>query len=382
MLDFQSVAPAIELKDATDDGTVDEVAIVTKALDDLSSSVDARVKAIEEKALAGLTARLDKIETTMNRPAITRGAADPSIEAKAFANVMRFGEGRLDADERKALTVGTDAQAGYLAPVEFASELIKLLREFSPVRQYARVTSIGGKEVKFPRRTTSPVAYWVDENEDRAASQPAYEQIALTSHELAVYCDVSNQLLEDAAFDIEGELRGEFAEAFAAKEGAAFVSGDGTKKPFGLLTSTGIADFDVAGATITADDLIAAYHALPGPFARRGAWMMNRTTLGALRTLKDGNGRFLLADPINETAATTILGLPVVEAVDMPDVASGASPIVFGDLTGYRIVDRVGVSVLRDPFSRATNGETRFHARKRVGAGVTHPDRFLKLTIA
>ena len=109
---------------------------------------------------------------------------------------------------------------------------------------------------------------------------------------------------------------------------------------------------------------------------------MNRATLGAIRTWKDGDGRYLVLDPITEGAATTLLGRPVVEMVDMPNVAANTFPIVFGDLQGYRIVDRVGFTTLRDPYTLASKGQTRIHVRKRVGADVTHPDRFVKLKVA
>jgi HK97 family phage major capsid protein len=109
---------------------------------------------------------------------------------------------------------------------------------------------------------------------------------------------------------------------------------------------------------------------------------MNRNTLGTIRTWKDGQGRYLVVDPISEGAATTLLGRPIVEMVDMDDIGANKFPIMFGDLQGYRIVDRVGLSILRDPFSLATKGQVRFHARKRVGADVTHPDRFVKLKVS
>jgi HK97 family phage major capsid protein len=115
--------------------------------------------------------------------------------------------------------------------------------------------------------------------------------------------------------------------------------------------------------------------------AQNGVWLMNRTTLGTLRKLKDADGRFIMLDPITAGAPVTLLGRPIVEATDMPDIAAAASPIMFGDMSGYRIIDRVGLSVLRDPFTQATKGLVRFHARKRVGGDVSNADRFVKLTI-
>jgi HK97 family phage major capsid protein len=197
---------------------------------------------------------------------------------------------------------------------------------------------------------------------------------------------VSNQLLEDNAYNLEGELMADFAEAFGVAEATAFVTGNGTGKPKGLLaTSTGIAEIKTgAAATLGTDPaatIIGMFHSLQSAFAQNGFWIMNRKTLGALRTLKDETGRFIMLDPITAGAPTTLLGRPIVEAVDMPDVAANAVPILFGDLSGYRIVDRIGLSVLRDPYSIATKGQVRFHARRRVGGDVSHADRFVKLAV-
>jgi HK97 family phage major capsid protein len=367
----------------------DPADIVTKALDDLQAAVDARLKDIEAKSAdaAKLTARLDTMEAKLSRPAVVTDTKAASVERKAFETMLRRGEARMGAEEQKALTVASDAAGGYLAPEEVGSELIKLLRQFSPVRQYARVVSIGAESITYPRRVSSTTATWTAETADRTASEMTFEQIKLTPFELATYTDVSNQLLEDNAYNLEGELLSDYAESFGKAEGAAFVSGTGVAQPKGILAAAGIAEVKTGvaaafPASSPADVLIGMFHKLPGVYAQNGVWMMNRNTLGAMRQWKDGQGRYLVIDPISEGAATTLLGRPIVEVVDMPDVAANAYPIVFGDFSGYRIVDRVGFATLRDPYTLAAKGQTRFHARKRVGADVTHPDRFIKLKVS
>jgi HK97 family phage major capsid protein/HK97 family phage prohead protease len=342
------------------------------------------------KGLSKVADRLDKIEARVNRQSVIELKGDNdngAIERKAFVNFCRRGIERVSPDEIKALTVANDATAGYLAPEAFGTELIKLLREFSPIRAYARVISIGAQEVKYPRRTASTVATWVDEVADRTGSEPAYEQVTIKPYELATFTDVSAQLLEDNAYNLEGELSADFAESFGKAEGTAFVSGGGVTSPKGLLTATGITEITTGNAsafpaTNPADVIIGMFHKLPTAHAQRGVWLMNRNTLATVRKWKDGQGRYLVLDPISEGAPITLLGRPIVEAVDMADIAANAYPIVFGDLQGYRIIDRVSLSVLRDPYSLATKGQVRFHARKRVGADVTHPDRFVKLKVA
>lgn len=368
----------------------DPAEIVTKALDELKGSVDERLKAIETKAAdAGkIGGRLDKLEARLNRPGANDNAKpEASIEHKAFTRFLRVGEARLGADELKALTVANDAAGGYLAPEEIGSELIKLLTQYSPIRSYARVVSIGAQSIKYPRKVSGTSAFWVSETGDRTGSQPEFEQVTFTPHELATFTDISNQLLEDNAYNLEGELMADFAESFGKTEGEAFINGDGDGKPVGLLNATGIAELTTGASfgfksAAPADVILEMFHALPSVHAQNGVWLMNRNTLCVMRTWKDAQGRYLLADPISAGMPTTLLGRPVVEMVDMADVGANAHPVIFGDLQGYRIVDRVGLATLRDPYALATKGQTRFHVRKRVGADVTHPDRFVKLKVA
>lgn len=337
-----------------------------------------------------LKARLDKIEAKANRPVASNdnhpSADNDNDERKAFVQFARRGVERMEQKAVAALTVSTDSQGGYLAPEAFGAEILKKIVEFSPVRSYARVMPIGSAEIKLPRKLTGSAASWVGETDDRTQSDMTFEQATFTPYELATYVDVSNQLLEDNAYNLEGELAADLGESFGKTEATAFVSGNGTGKPKGLLTATGIAEVKTGNAatlgTDPASTIIGMFHSVPSIVAQNGVWLMNRKTLGTLRTLKDGTGRFIMLDPITVGAPVTLLGRPIVEMVDMPDVAANAYPIMFGDLSGYRIIDRVGLSVLRDPYSMATKGLVRFHARKRVGGDVSNPDRFLKLKVA
>lgn len=349
---------------------------------------------IDQKALdalkAEVNARLDKIEAKANRPVAANNnhpAADnDNDERKAFVEFARKGVERMEQKAAAALVVATDSQGGYLAPEAFGAEILKKIVEFSPVRSYAKVTSIAAPEIKLPRKLTGTAATWVGETNERTQSDMTFEQATFTPYELATYVDVSTQLLEDNAYNLEGELAADIGEAFGKTEATAFIAGNGTGKPKGLLTATGIAEVKTGNAATLGTDpaatIIGMFHSVPSVVAQNAVWLMNRKTLGALRTLKDGTGRFIMLDPITAGAPVTLLGRPIVEMVDMPDVAANAYPIMFGDLSGYRIIDRIGLSVLRDPYSQATKGTVRFHARKRVGGDVTNPDRFLKLKVA
>ncbi|MDH7785167.1 HK97 family phage major capsid protein/HK97 family phage prohead protease [Ochrobactrum sp. 19YEA23] len=348
---------------------------------------------IDQKSFDAMKARLDRLEAKAHRPQPSnnnhpRGTNDNGdIERKAFVDFARYGVEHMEQKAVAALTVSQDSRAGYLAPEAFANEILTKITEYSPIRQYARTMAISTSEIKIPRKVTGTGAFWVEEIADREQTDMTFEQVTLAPHELATYVDVSNQLLEDNAYNLEGELAADLAEAFGKVEATAFVSGDGTGKPKGLLaTGTGIAEVKTGNAATLGTDpaatVIGMFHSVPSIVAQNGVWLMNRKTLGMLRTLKDDTGRFIMLDPITEGAPATLLGRPIVEAVDMPDVAANAIPIMFGDLSGYRIVDRVGFSMQRNPYTLDIKGQVRFTARKRVGADVTNPDRFLKLKVA
>ncbi|WJR76006.1 phage major capsid protein [Bradyrhizobium sp. NP1] len=370
--------PEIEFKSADDD--TDPTALVTKALDDLKAKID--TKSADD---AKLKTRMDQLEAKMNRAGHSATANDQTeLERKSFDAFLRGGPDKLSDLEQKSLAVTGNTA---LTPPEFGKEVLKLLRLFSPIRQYARVVTIGAANVQYPRRTGSTAAVWVNDTDDRTESEPSYQGVSITPYELATYTDVSNQLLEDNFYNLEGELASDLGESFGIAEGTGFVKGTGSNQPKGLMSATGIAQMITGAAsgfptTNPADVLIAMFHKLPAVHAQNGVWVMNRNTLGAIRQFKDGMGRYLVLDALAEGAPVTLLGRPIVEAVDMDDIGAGNFPILFGDLQGYRIVDRVNFMLLRDPYSIATKGQTRFHARKRVGGDVTHPDRFVKLKVS
>ncbi len=292
--------------------------------------------AIETK-LAALTAevktandRADALETALARPAIVTKTEDATPEQKAFNRFMAKGKEALTADEVKDLRVADNTAGGYLAPQQFVAEIIRNIVQFSPVRQAARIGSTASGSVVLPRRTGTMTACWVDETEDRPETEPTYGSMEITIHEAACHVDVSNKLLEDSAVNLEAELASDFGEEFGRLEGAAFLVGDGVKKPLGLLQTPGIATVKSGGASGLAasnafDAIMDLYHALPSPYAASAVWGANRTTIGTLRKIKDGQGRYLWADPVAQGQPSTILGRPVIEMPDLPDIAAGRS---------------------------------------------------------
>jgi HK97 family phage major capsid protein len=364
------IAGSIEVKDGSGD---DPAAVIEKALKELSDTVDVRIKAVEEKTdTTKLTERLDKLDAKVNRP--NKGDDKPEgakAEHKAFGRYLRLGNGTPE-DELKALTVSNDPQAGYLAPAEMSTEFIRDLVEFSPIRAIASVRNISAPSVKYPKRTGITNALWEGEEEDAQESTIALGQTEVTARKLMTYVDISNELLADSGGTAEAEVRLALAEDYGQKEGLGFVSGDGVLEPEGFLTNTSIAYTANGSATVLATDpLITLMYAMPAAYRNRGTWVMNGGTLATIRKLKDGQGNYLWQPSFQAGQPETVLGRPVVEAVDMPDVASGAFPIAFGDFNaGYRIVDRLAMSVLVNPYLLATKGLTRIHATRRVGGRV------------
>lgn len=351
-----------------EENTKDEPTVDAKALDALKAEVNAR---------------LDKIEAKSNRPlaANTNHPAgdNDNIEVKAFADFLRGAE--LD---RKALTVATDAPSYILAPEDRSGEFLRNLVEFSPVRSIADVRSTGSHTIMLPKRLSVTNAKWKGEAVASEASEPTFDQMELSIKEMTTHVDIGNWLIEDATHDVEAEVRLALAEDFAAKEGLAFVNGSLALEPKGFMTDAGIVEFDNGhAANIDPDALIALMYALPAVYRNRGTWAMNGTTLAAIRKLKDGHGNYLWQPSYQAGQPETILGRPVVELVDMADIAADAEPIIFGDFkAGYRIYDRIELAVRPNPYLLATEGLVRFHARRRVGAGVVRTDAFRKLKMA
>ena len=331
--------------------------------------------------------KLENLETFIKRPNSGFDSKQVDETLAAFDNFIRKGKENLNEMEVKALTVSNDSTGGYLAPPEYVRELLKTVTEISPIRSIARVRSTGQRSIQVPKRTGQFAAQWVSESGTRSETtgyQVGLEEIP--AHEHYALIDISEQDLEDTVFDLEAEMQSEFAEQFAKAEGTAFVSGDAVGKPEGLLTNSNVSSVNSGnGTALTADGLISLVHSIKAEYSRSGTFVFNRSTLAAIRKLKDTAGQYVFQAGMSLQAGVpnTILGYPYVEATDMPDVAAGAKPIIFGDFNrAYMIVDRVNLSVSRDPFTQATSGNVRYVARRRVGGQVVQAEAIVKQNIS
>jgi len=210
------------------------------------------------------------------------------------------------------------------------------------------------------------------------------EEIA--AHEQYALVDISEQDLEDTVFDLEAEMQSEFSQQFAKAEGAAFVSGNSVGKPEGFMTNASVSEINSgSGTAITGDSLISLVHNIKSDYGKNGVFVFNRSTLAAIRKLKDTAGQYVFQAgmSLQGGATNTILGYSYIEASDMANVAGNAYPVAFGDFRrGYMIVDRVNLAVLRDPFTQATTGNVRYIARRRVGGQVVLPEAITKLKVS
>ena len=290
--------------------------------------------------------------------------------------------------EIKALVAGIDNAAGYLlAPPAMDRDIIKDIVEVSPIRALVRVSQIGVESWKGVRRISGFTARRVGETNDRSETAGlAYGLIEIRAPEMYAYVDISQQMLEDSAYNLEAELGTEFAEQFAAKEDIEFVSGAGALQLEGILTAADIGEtVSGAAAAVTGDGLINLSYSIKAPYARTGTWVLNRKSVGAIRLLKEGGttGAYVWQPGLATNVPNTILGSPYAELSTMPDIAAGAYPIAFGDWRrAYRLIDRVALGVMRDPYSKSDNGLISFKARRRVGGAVTLPSAIVKMKIA
>jgi HK97 family phage major capsid protein/HK97 family phage prohead protease len=342
---------------------------------ELPPEVLERIDNLEAKAAAA-EAKVDRLETRLSRPSARVEVKEDvaELERKAFNAFCRKGPEGIGEIERKVLSAGVlgspSADGSTLVPQTFLNELMRNLVEISPMRQVARVQQVSGTPVLLPKRTANLTASWVAETAEHALSQPAYGQQSIPVFEARVTVEVTNQLLEDAAFDLSAELARDFAEEFARLEGIAFVDGNGTSQPEGFRTSS---LFVTTGGAITADSLIDLYHSVASIYSGRGTWLMPRSVMGSVRKLKtSGTGVYLWTDNLQPGQPSSLLGRPIVEMPDMVDTGSPSpATVAFGDWSrGYRIFDRIGLEILRDPFSKAKFSVVQFHARRRVGGAL------------
>ncbi|GAA0548116.1 HK97 family phage major capsid protein [Rhizomicrobium palustre] len=350
--------------------------ITEEKVDRINRALDEQKRQLDELTLAAARPQLSG-----ERKSVPRGER----EAKAaFERYVRQGDssGLIEA---KAMSTSTASAGGYTVPLEIEQTIDRVLAKVSPIRAIATVRQIGSNVYRKPITTAGAATGWVAETDARPQTNtPTLTAIDFATMELYAMPAATQGLLDDSQVDLETWLAEEVQTVFAEQEGAAFISGNGTTQPKGFLTETAIADgswawgklgYVASGAdgafasTTPSDALISLVYAPKQAYRANGSWLMNRKSESAIRKLKDGQNNYIWQPGTSAGQPATLLGYPVVEAEDMPDIASGSFAIAFGDFKrGYLIVDRVGVRVLRDPYS--AKPYVLFYTTKRVGGGV------------
>ena len=397
----------IERKGAADPVVTDKLARIEATLNQFES-INQKLTAAQLQAKAAqerddeLKTSLEKIELRLNRPGA--GGHDAKADRKAYfadwargvTNALVLGEANLGEGQRKAielaraecksLSVQTDTTGGYLAPPEYVREIIKGVTEMSPVRQLVRVRQTASKSIQLPKRTGQFAAQWVAEQGTRTETAGlTWGMEEIPCHEMFALIDISQQNLEDSAFDLEAEIRAEAEEQFALAEGTAVVTGSGVGKPLGWQNA-GLTSTNSGTATTVADaggqgnGLVTLFHSLKTAYTRNASWAMNRLTLGSVRKLQDTTKQYLWMPGLANGMPNTILGAPYVEIPDMPNEGANTYPIAFGDFNrAYTLVDRIAMTMLRDPFTQAASGNIRFMFRRRLGGQVVLSEALTQL---
>ena len=387
---------------------------VTAAFDEFMEAFEAfkdvndrRLGEIEQKLTADVVTRdkMDRINRAVDeqktlldqmllkkaRPAVGSGGGhELSPEAEehkaAFdAYVRRGDEAGLRELEAKAFSAGTGADGGYLVPPETDTEIGRRISIASPMRALSTVRTVSTAVLKKPFAASGLSTGWVAETAGRPQTNtPQLSELSFPTMELYAMPAATQALLDDSAVDIEAWIAGEVDLVFAEQEGDAFIRGDGINRPKGFLSYTAVAEgawtwgnlgyvaTGAAGAWKTtgpSDTLVDVIYALKAGHRQNGTFMMNRKTQADVRKFKDADGNYLWRPPASAGQPASLMGFPIAEAEEMPDVGANALAVAFGDFrAGYLVVDRAGVRILRDPYS--AKPYVLFYTTKRVGGGV------------
>ena len=360
--------------------------------DALEASFDAAAR-VDEVAelraeLGAMRARIDQQVAAAGRPVLSGAKADASPERRAFVD----GYLRKGAEvETKSFAGTSGGEGGFAVPREIDEVIDRTLKAISPIRAIANVVKVGSAGYRKLVTTGGVASGWASEGGARpVTATPTFAEIAPPAGDLYANPAASQAMLDDARFDVEGWLAGEIATEFARAEGAAFVLGNGTDKPKGFLAGPitneadgvrafGTLQYVASGAAAgfvasnPQDRLIDLIQSLRSPYRQGAAFVMNSATLSVIRKFKTADGAFLWQPGLAEGRPDTLLGYPVIEAEDMPDIAANSYAIAFGNFrAGYLVTERAETLILRDPYSNKPF--VHFYAAKRVGGVVSNSE--------
>ena len=334
--------------------------------------------------------RLEAMDAELSRPLTSPLTEKPAAAAKtdektgrasdeysaAFWNQTRRKDS-VTPEMKNALQEGVDSEGGYLVPDEFEHTLVQALEQENIVREHAHVFTTSSGNHKIPVVTSKGTASWIDEEGAIPESDDVFGQQMIGAHKVGTLIKVSEELLNDSAFDLEGYFASEFARRIGNKEEDAFFNGDGVGKPLGILAATGGAQVGVTAASataVTADEIIDLFYSLEAPYRKNAIWVLNDASIAAIRKLKDNNGQYLWQPALHEGTYDTLLGKRIFTSPFVPEMKSGQKSVIFGDLSFYWIGDRQGITFKRLNERYADTGQIGFIATKRLDGKLILPE--------
>ena len=292
----------------------------------------------------------------------------------AFWQVMR---NKAGLEVKNALQIGSDAEGGYLTPDEFEHTLVEALEEEDIFRGLANTIQTSSGDRKIPVVATKGDASWVDEEGAIPESDDSFKQVTLSAYKLATMIKISEELLNDSAFDLESYVAKEFGRRIGTKEEEALFVGDGTGKPTGILDATGggqLGKTTSGAAAISFDEIMDLFYSLKSPYRKNATFLMNDSTVKAIRKLKDGAGQYIWQPSMVAGTPDTILNRPVLTSAYMPEISAGNKTVAFGDFKYYWIADRQGRSFKRLNELFAVTGQIGFVATQRLDGKLILPE--------
>ena len=355
--------------------------------------------------LSDVKKRLEEVETKANRPGEALGdnaeGKAQKQHTEAFESYLRRKDtSKFEGLESKAMRVGSEVDGGFFVPATMSNEIVKSIFETSPIRQVANVITISTDRLEGIVDKDEAGSGWVGEEATRSETDtPQVAMYEIPVHEQYAEPRVTQKLLDDAAFNVEGWLGEKIADKFARTENTAFITGNGEKRPRGLLSYDKVANASwttanwgsiayiatgAAGdwaASDPADKLYDVVYSVIPEYLAGAAWMMRRAQIGEIRKFQDGQGNYLWQPGLQAGQPNVLCGYPIVPAEDMPTKAANSYSVAFGNFrAAYQIVDRIGIRVLRDPYT--TKGYVKFYSTKRVGGGVINFQAFKVMKFA
>lgn len=338
----------------------------------------------------GIIERREALDLEMSKPTSAPISTNPNTKTeektgrssdeykKSFWLAMRNKKNPYEAVN--ALQIGTDSEGGYLVPDEYENTLIEKLHDENIIRQYATVIKSSNGDKKIPVVAGYGEATWTDEEAAYTESDDSFGVITLGAHKLTSIIKVSEELLNDSAFDLEQYISKEFVRRMAAAEENAFINGTGTGRPTGILQTAETGKTTAAAAAITADEVIDLYHSLHSPYRKNAVFIANDSTVKAIRQLKDSNGMYLWQPGLKEGQPDTLIGNRIISSAYMPEIGAGKKPILFGDISYYWIADRQGRTFQRLNELYAATGQVGFRTFQRVDGKLTLAETVKTLT--